>query len=345
MARDAAGRSPYDWLVEAVPPGSSTVVDLACGSRPVARLLPGCGSSGSTGRRASWRGPGGVVRASWCGPWPTAMPVADGAADAVVLSMALMLLPPSTRCWARSGGCCAREGPSWPPSPCGRRPGAGVRRDPRRPRPAPPATRATSTSTGGRPAVRGRPHPGGRRTGLSADDRDRDDAGVVVRSFYAPGTDDDRVARRWWGWSGGCGRRPWVVTHPAAGRRRRPLTGPVRWRLGWIGRGLGHGPRSSSPASAPSPPWATRPPPGPGCWPATRGWRRRPRSCAGPGARSWAGPGGSGPRTTSTARPPAAWAASASSRWRPRSWPWPTPASPATPATGWAWSCTPAPAG
>ncbi|MDQ4089944.1 MAG: class I SAM-dependent methyltransferase, partial [Actinomycetota bacterium] len=35
-ARDAAGRSPYDWLVDAVPAGAATVVDLACGSEPLA---------------------------------------------------------------------------------------------------------------------------------------------------------------------------------------------------------------------------------------------------------------------------------------------------------------------
>ncbi len=38
-ARDAAGTDPYDWLAEALP-SSGAVVDLACGSAPLAPRLP-----------------------------------------------------------------------------------------------------------------------------------------------------------------------------------------------------------------------------------------------------------------------------------------------------------------
>src|SRR4051794_28274487 len=44
VARDAGGGSIYQWLAKAVPAGTSPVVDLCCGSAPVARLL-GAGRS------------------------------------------------------------------------------------------------------------------------------------------------------------------------------------------------------------------------------------------------------------------------------------------------------------
>ena len=89
-ARDGAGRSPYDWLLDAVPAGASTVVDLACGSGPVARRLPGVRvvgvdqSAGELGRATGLR-----VRAR-----VPALPLAGGCAGAVVTSMALMLMQP-----------------------------------------------------------------------------------------------------------------------------------------------------------------------------------------------------------------------------------------------------------
>ena len=94
-ARDASGRSPYEWLAEAVPAGAATVVDLACGSGPVARLLGArraVGVDQSAGElvRARASGPSGLlVRAR-----AAAVPVAGARADAVVASMALMLLWP-----------------------------------------------------------------------------------------------------------------------------------------------------------------------------------------------------------------------------------------------------------
>jgi SAM-dependent methyltransferase len=89
-ARDDAGRSPYDWLVEALPAGATSVVDVACGSGPVAGLVAGAtviGVDQSAGELSRARGL--RVRARAC-----ALPLAGGCADAVVSSMALMLLHP-----------------------------------------------------------------------------------------------------------------------------------------------------------------------------------------------------------------------------------------------------------
>jgi len=92
-ALDGDGRSPYDWLVEAVPPGMSTVIDLACGSGPLAGMLDAAqvvGVDRSAGELSLARsGPGSLVRAE-----ASALPIAAEAADAVVASMALMLLRP-----------------------------------------------------------------------------------------------------------------------------------------------------------------------------------------------------------------------------------------------------------
>ena len=99
-ALDIDGCSPYEWLVEAIPAASSTVVDLACGSGPVSRLLTrrrvagsrvvGVDQSAGELDRARSATPSGLlVRAR-----ATALPLVTGSADAVVVSMALMLLPP-----------------------------------------------------------------------------------------------------------------------------------------------------------------------------------------------------------------------------------------------------------
>ena len=89
-ARDGAGRSPYDWLLEAVPAGASTVVDLACGSGPVARVLPGARVVGVDQSAAELARAAGLrVRARM-----PALPLAGGCAGAVVTSMALMLMHP-----------------------------------------------------------------------------------------------------------------------------------------------------------------------------------------------------------------------------------------------------------
>jgi SAM-dependent methyltransferase len=91
-ARDGAGRSPYDWLVEAVPPGASTVVDLACGSGPLARRL------GRSGVRVVGVDQPAAELARGAGPRVQArvpaLPLESGCAGAVVTSMALMLMRP-----------------------------------------------------------------------------------------------------------------------------------------------------------------------------------------------------------------------------------------------------------
>lgn len=89
-ARDGAGRSPYAWLLEAVPAGAATVVDLACGSGPVARLLPGVRVVGVDQSAAELARAAGLrVQARM-----PALPLAGVCAGAVVTSMALMLMHP-----------------------------------------------------------------------------------------------------------------------------------------------------------------------------------------------------------------------------------------------------------
>ena len=90
QARDGAGRSPYDWLVAAVPAGASTVVDLACGSGPLHRRLGGARVVGVDQSSAELARAGGLrVQAR-----VPALPLAGGCAGAVVMSMALMLIRP-----------------------------------------------------------------------------------------------------------------------------------------------------------------------------------------------------------------------------------------------------------
>lgn len=86
-ARDAAGRTPYTWAAERVPERAQ-VLDLACGSAPVAALLPAGPLSASTDPHGSWQQPPPAVRA--------APPLPDCSVDAVVISMALMLVPLSS---------------------------------------------------------------------------------------------------------------------------------------------------------------------------------------------------------------------------------------------------------
>lgn len=88
------GMTAYRWLAGAVPaPGR--VLDVACGSAPMRRVLaPGCAYAGidrSPAELAAARagGAGGLIRAD-----ATALPVSDGAFDAVVCSMALMIIEP-----------------------------------------------------------------------------------------------------------------------------------------------------------------------------------------------------------------------------------------------------------
>jgi SAM-dependent methyltransferase len=89
-ARDAGGRTAYDWVVEPVPRGAD-VLDLACGNGPVARLVTGTyvgvDRSADELRLARQRDLA-VVQAD-----AGRLPVRDGSVDAVVVSMGLVLLP------------------------------------------------------------------------------------------------------------------------------------------------------------------------------------------------------------------------------------------------------------
>ncbi len=202
-ARDHNGRTPYDWLVEAVPAGASTVVDLACGSAPLARLLTaprvvGIDQSApelALGRQRAGTGPGLLIRAL-----ASALPVADACADAVVVSMALMLLHPLDAVLAEIGRLLRPDGTVAAILPM----------------------RATSTGPDGTAtfarilaalgqSTKGYPERlddatlgdrfSARGLALATDETrlfartvaDPADAGQVIRSFYAPGVGPDRV--------------------------------------------------------------------------------------------------------------------------------------------------------
>lgn len=202
-ARDDEGGSPYDWLVRAVPASASTVVDLACGSAPVAAMLPTArvvGVDRSAGELARARIDGGgrrrLVRAE-----ASALPLAGAWADAVVASMALMLLTPLEAVLAevarvlRPGGTLVATVPV------------------RAANPGPAGTPAFADILGALGQV-GADYPEPLRTpgldrrfsaaGLTLGDdetglfsrtvRGPEDAERVVRSFYAPGAGAERVA-------------------------------------------------------------------------------------------------------------------------------------------------------
>lgn len=90
-ARDSAGRTPYDWAAAAVP-ADAVVVDLACGSAPMAahltaRQYVGLDLSHAELRVASAKSLS-VAQAD-----ATHLPLPGSCADVVVMSMALMLVP------------------------------------------------------------------------------------------------------------------------------------------------------------------------------------------------------------------------------------------------------------
>lgn len=88
--RDERGRTPYDWVADAVPRGTA-VLDLACGSAPLADRLVASylGVDLSAPELAVARRRGApVVQGD-----ATRLPVAEAAVDVVVMSMALMLVP------------------------------------------------------------------------------------------------------------------------------------------------------------------------------------------------------------------------------------------------------------
>ena len=88
----ADGNTPYQWLVDAIPPGGN-VIDVACGNAPLAPLLG-----------ARWTGVDRSPAELACGRSPqarrvalgdaTRLPFADRAVDTVVCSMALQVIEP-----------------------------------------------------------------------------------------------------------------------------------------------------------------------------------------------------------------------------------------------------------
>lgn len=96
-ARDDAGRTPYDWLLAALPP-LGTAIDLACGSGPVVRRLGGkraVGVDRSLGELArACRSLGGRAGAPLVRADAAALPFAPRTVDAVTVSMALMVVDP-----------------------------------------------------------------------------------------------------------------------------------------------------------------------------------------------------------------------------------------------------------
>ncbi|MGI8808274.1 MAG: class I SAM-dependent DNA methyltransferase [Acidimicrobiales bacterium] len=203
-ARDDRGRTPYDWLVDAVPPGTATVVDLACGSGPLARLLAASrmvGVDRSAAELARARGRSGAPAGLLVRAEASALPITGGCADAVVSSMALMLLRPLDAALAeisrllRPGGTfvatipirAAAPGPGGTPAFAGIL-GALGQTTQRYPE---PLDRATLP---GRFSAHGLTLHDDETMLFARTVRGPDDAERVIRSFYSPGAGPDRVA-------------------------------------------------------------------------------------------------------------------------------------------------------
>ena len=96
-ACDDGGRTPYDWAADALREGlsddaSARVLDLACGSAPMSLRLRGhdyLGMDLSVAELARARARALPVTAADA----ARLPLADASVDAVVMSMALMLVP------------------------------------------------------------------------------------------------------------------------------------------------------------------------------------------------------------------------------------------------------------
>ncbi len=202
-ARDDEGRSPYDWLVEAVPAGASTVIDLACGSAPLARLLTAArviGIDQSAGELARAQELAGTENRLLTRASASALPIDDECADAVVVSMALMLLCPldtvlaEIRRLLRPGGTVVATLPIRARSPGPEGTPAFAR-----------ILAALGQSTNSYPERLDDATLAHRfsaaRLSLGADETnlfsrtvgDPADAGQIIRSFYAPGVGPDRV--------------------------------------------------------------------------------------------------------------------------------------------------------
>lgn len=195
-ALDDRGRNPYRWLLEAVPP-DGRVVDLACGNGPVLRHLPGRAvgierSAGELARARQDLGAAALVRAD-----VVRLPVADGVAGAVTASMCLMVVAPLDRVLAEAARV-LRPG------------GVLVATVPSRSQGASAAGFAEILAELGQARV-GYPSPlddAAARLAAAGFDLIADEAGMfvrpvagdgdadlVVRSFYAPGANEDRRRR------------------------------------------------------------------------------------------------------------------------------------------------------
>ncbi len=200
-ARNDDGRTPYDWLVEAIPARASTVVDLACGSAPLARLLDasrviGIDQSAAELAQARARSSRELLVRARC----SALPLKDQCAEAVVVSMALMLMRPLEDALSeagrllRPGGTFVASIPirAIAPGPAGTPAFAGIlgalgQTTQRYPEPLDGATLADRFSACGLSLGRD-------ETALfTRTVRGPDDADQVIRSFYAPGAGPDRV--------------------------------------------------------------------------------------------------------------------------------------------------------
>ena len=191
-ALDEQDRSPYDWLAEAVPAGADVVVDLACGSGPLAgvlwprRVVGVDRSAGELGRAAA-------SGSRWLRAEALRLPIVSRGADAVVSSMALMLLHPMESVLAevrrvlRPGGAlvatlpirAATPGPAEAPAFAdilGALGQAGA-----------PYPEPLGPTVADRFATSGLTLDGDETATFTRTVRGPDDAERVVRSFYAPG--------------------------------------------------------------------------------------------------------------------------------------------------------------
>ena len=131
LSRASSGdHSPYRWLARAVSADATTVLDLACGSGPMSRLLAqpgrtvvGLDLSAEELALAAERGPGPWVRGD-----ALALPFRDGSVDVVTSSLGLVVVTPLADVLRevvrvlRPGGCWRRSRPPsgrWPRATCG----------------------------------------------------------------------------------------------------------------------------------------------------------------------------------------------------------------------------------
>lgn len=228
-ATDSAGRSPYDWLLEPVGASEALVLDLGCGSAPVARRAPGppryvgVDRSEAELRRGRAAAPVAVVLGDG-----RALPVADRTFDAVVASMMLMVVSDVDEVLAEAGRV-LRPG------------GTMVATVPTRPDDDDPSTRlfAEVLTVLGQRGVR---YPGSLDPScLTASGLDLiedvmgrfsrtvgpEHCGLVVDSFYAIGASDEQVTEARARLRARAARGPFTLTYPlrrlvavrSAGRR------------------------------------------------------------------------------------------------------------------------------